>query len=95
MTIDRTVNDNGAIFDKVKLTTDEISTLDHCHEILRKRFEERGEPYTDDHRERCEWWLEGLLRFDGIEKMVEAAQNAPFPKKKKVIYVGYASVAKS
>lgn len=81
MTIDREIDCTGAIHDSIKLTADESVALDKCHGILRERFEQMGEPYDRARKEMCEWWLLGLLRFEGAEKMADMAKNAPFQEK--------------
>lgn len=81
MKVDRRGDSNGGIYDTIKLTVDEEAALDRCHEILRQRFANEGEPYDRAQKEICEWWLMGLLRFEGTEKMEKMAKNAPFPKR--------------
>lgn len=81
MKITREIDCNGAIHDIIELTTEENDAIDQCHEILRARFEERGEPYGRRQKEVCEWWLQGIIRYEGMEKMISFAKNAPFHEK--------------
>jgi hypothetical protein len=90
MTIARQIGHDGSTHDIISMTAEECVAVDKCHEIIRKRFSEKGEPYDEAQRERCEWWLLGLLRYEGLEKMVKMAETAPFSGKKKIVTVGYA-----
>lgn len=78
MTINRLIEPDGSINDHIYITKTESDAIDHCHEILKIRFIERGELYTEVQRERCEWWLQGILRYDGVKQMICAAKNAMF-----------------
>ena len=54
----------------IVLTTEESDALEQCHDILRERYEELGELYDKENQDRCEWWLLGILKFDGIDKLM-------------------------
>ena len=95
MTIERIVEPDGSIHDKIKLTDEENTEIDRCHDILRLRFQQRGEEYTAEQQKMCEWWLQGILRFEGVKKMVCMAENAPFHEQKKLVACGYAEVKES
>lgn len=69
----------------LELLACEIEALDKCHSILEGRFNEAGITYDKTQKERCEWWLLGILRFDGLEKMMWMAKNAPFKQRRKLI----------
>ena len=67
------INDNG--FENIRLSNKENKKLEHCHNIIEDRFMRKGVLYTDSLKERCEWCLLGILRFNGIEKMIDVAKN--------------------
>lgn len=92
MTIEVEADRNGGTRGSIKLTAEEDAAIDRCHEILKARFEERGEPYSRGQKEMCEWWLQGILRFEGLEKMVSMVETAPFSSKKELVACGYAEV---
>lgn len=92
MTIERIIGSNGETFDIIKLTDNEMSELNRCHEILRSRFERKGHIYTNEQRELCEWWLQGILRFEGVEKMISMAESAPFHSHSNLVVTGYAEI---
>lgn len=92
MTIERIVGLDGAIHDKISTTKEENAAIDYCHEILRQRFEARDEEYAKEQKELCEWWLQGWLRFEGMERMIDMAQNAPFRHRKCEVMGGYAAI---
>lgn len=92
MTIDREVDRNGGIRETIRLTDDENAAIKECHSILEERVRAHGETYDGHWKKMCEWWLLGILRFEGAEKMVDMARNAPFHDKKRLVAVGYAEV---
>lgn len=92
MTIDREVDRNGGIRDTIRLTDGENAAIGECHRILEERFRAHGETYDVHRKKMCEWWLLGLLRFEGVEKMADMARSSPFHDKKRLVAVGYAEV---
>lgn len=92
MTIDRQIGRDGSTHDIISMTVEERVAVDKCHEIIRERFMEKGEPYDKARCEMCEWWLLGLLRYEGAQKMVKMAETAPFSEKKRMVAIGYAKM---
>lgn len=90
MKINRRIGVNGEIFDSIRLSQSDNAAIDRCHEILRKRFEKHGASYDEAQKNMCEWWLLGLLRYEGKQKMIDMAESAPFRSKRKLSVCGYA-----
>lgn len=90
MKIDREIGSNGEIFDTIRLSHSEETAVDWCHEVLRWRFEENGACYDKAQKGLCEWWLLGVLRYEGKQKMIEMVQNTPFCTGKGMPMRGYA-----
>ena len=87
MRIERKVGELGEITDIIHLDNSEVEALDQAHEIIRERCLQEGVPYD---KEAVEYWLEGLLRCEGVDKVLHMARNAPFARKKTTRSVGYA-----
>lgn len=77
------INRNSESCSKITLSAEETAAIDRCHEILKVRYKEAGFSYNVEQKNRCEWWLLGILRFEGMESMVNTARTAPFHENKR------------
>ncbi|MBE6666894.1 MAG: hypothetical protein E7607_01095 [Ruminococcaceae bacterium] len=87
MRVERKIGKFGEITDIIHLDNSEVEALDQAHEIIRERCLQEGVPYD---KEAIEYWLEGILRCEGVDKVLHMARNAPFARKKTTRSVGYA-----
>ena len=87
MRIERKIGELGEITDIIHLDNSEVEALDQAHEIIRERCLQEGVPYD---KEAVEYWLEGILRCEGVDKVLHMARNAPFARKNTTRSVGYA-----
>ena len=76
MKIERRVEENGAITDVITITEEENAAIDQAHEIVAERYKQMGLEQTSWEKEHLEYALQGRLRFDGIEGMLNWARTA-------------------
>lgn len=70
MKIERRVEENGAITDVITITEEENAAIDQAHEIVAERYKQMGLEQTAWEKEHLEYALQGRLRFDGVEGML-------------------------
>ena len=87
MRVERKIGKLGEITDIIHLDNSEVEALDQAHEIIRERCLKEGVLYD---KEAIEYWLEGILRCEGVDKVLHMARNAPFARKKMTRSAGYA-----
>lgn len=76
MKIERRVEENGAITDVITITEEENAAIDQAHEIVAERYKQMGLEQTAWEKEHLEYALQGRLRFDGVEGMLNWARTA-------------------
>ncbi len=89
MTIERRIEENGAITDVITLTDEENKSLAHAHAIVEARYKELGLEQGLWEKEHLEYALRGLLRFEGVEAMLSWAKTAIIRKGKSSTPRGY------
>lgn len=89
MQIKRIVDENGAITDVITLTAEENAAIDQAHAIVADRYKELGLEQTTWEKEHLEYALQGRLRFDGIEGMLNWARTAKISIRKSSTPRGY------
>lgn len=89
MQIKRIVDQNGAITDVITLTAEENAAIDQAHAIVGDRYKELGLEQTASEKELLEYALQGRLRFDGIEEMLNWARTAKISIRKSSTPRGY------
>lgn len=87
MKIERNVDmKTGVTKDRVTLTPEEDAAMETAHEIIKARAAAEKAAYDE---EKVEWCLLGLLRAEGVEKMLERAKTAPFQRRLPKYQTGY------
>lgn len=89
MKIERRVEENGAITDVITITEEENAAIDQAHEIVAERYKQLGMEQTAWEKEHLEYALQGRLRFDGLEGMLNWARTAVISKGKSSTPRGY------
>lgn len=89
MQIKRIIEENGAITDVITLSTEENAAIDQAHAIVADRYKELGLEQTTWEKEHLEYALQGRLRFDGIEEMLNWARTAKISIRKSSTPRGY------
>lgn len=82
MTIERKTDAKGAVTEVIKLTAEENSAINDTHLIVEARYKELGLQQTDWEKEHLEYSLQGLLRYEGIDAMLNWARTAIIRKEK-------------
>lgn len=82
MTIERKIDANGAVTYIVKVTTEESKAIDEAHTIIAERYKQLGIEQTAWDKEHLEYALQGRLRFDGVEAMLNWAKTVTIIEKK-------------
>lgn len=83
---------NGETYVSVKFNKEETEAFAQAQEILRQRFAEEGLPLSKYDERLILASLEGVLRFEGIDALLNYARTAKIPRQKKIIAEGYANV---
>ena len=83
---------NGETYVSVKFNKEETEAFAQAQEILRQRFAEEGLPLSKYDERLILASLEGVLRFEGIDALLNYARTAKIPRRKKIIAEGYANV---
>lgn len=81
MTIERIVRDDGGITEKVTYTPEELAALDQAETLIAERAMRENGVYDSQYHS---WWLQGILRREGLEGMLHWARTAPFCDNKPV-----------
>jgi len=89
MKIERRIEENGAITDVITITDEENAAIDQAHEIVAERYKQLGLEQTAWEKEHLEYVLQGRLRFDGIEGMLNWARTATISTGKRSPLRGY------
>lgn len=89
MTVERCIEENGAITDVITITDEENAAIDQAHEIVAERYKQMGLEQTAWEKEHLEYALQGRLRFDGIEGMLNWARTATITTGKRSTLRGY------
>lgn len=89
MTVERRIEENGAITDIITLTSEENNAMDEAHEIVSKRYAEMGLEQTDWEKKMLEYTFQGTIRFEGAEAMLNYARTAIISKGEKAAPRGY------
>lgn len=89
MTVERRIEDNGAITDIITLTPEENNAMDEAHEIVSKRYAEMELEQTDLEKKMLEYTFQGIIRFEGVEAMLNYARTAIISKGEKAATRGY------
>lgn len=89
MTVERRIEDNGAITDIITLTPEENNAMDEAHEIVSKRYAEMELEQTDWEKKMLEYTFQGIIRFEGVEAMLNYARTAIISKGEKAAPRGY------
>lgn len=89
MTVERRIEDNGAITDIITLTPEENNAMDEAHEIVSKRYDEMELEQTDWEKKMLEYTFQGIIRFEGVEAMLNYARTAIISKGEKAATRGY------
>lgn len=84
--------ENGETYVNVKFDKAETEALAQAQEISRKRFAEEGLELTKTEEGFVLAAFEGVLRFEGIDALLDYAKNAKLSRQKKIIAAGYAYV---
>ena len=74
---------------KNTITEEENAAIDQAHEIVAERYKQLGMEQTAWEKEHLEYALQGRLRFDGIEGMLNWARTAVISKGKSSTPRGY------
>lgn len=82
MTIVRRIEENGAVTDVITITDEENAAIDQAHDIVAERYKQLGLVQSQWEKEHLEYALQGLLRFEGIEGMLNWARTAKISKGK-------------
>lgn len=83
---------NGETYVSVKFNKEETEAFAQAQEIVRQRFVEEGLPLSKYDERLILASLEGVLRFEGIDALLNYARTAKIPRQKKIIAEGYANV---
>ena len=89
MTVERRIEENGAIIDIITLTPKENNTIDEAHKIVSNRYSEMGLEQTNWEKKMLEYTFQGIIRFEGVEAMLNYARTAIISKGKKEAPRGY------
>lgn len=89
MTVERRIEYNGAITDIITLTPEENNAMDEAHEIVSKRYDEMELEQTDWEKKMLEYTFQGIIRFEGVEAMLNYARTAIISKGEKAATRGY------
>ena len=89
MKIGRRIEENGGITDVITITEEENNAINKAHEIVAARYKELGLEQTSWEKEHLEYMLQGKLRFDGIEEMLNWARTSIISKGKSSTLRGY------
>ena len=89
MKVERRIEDNGAITDIITLTPEENNAMDEAHEIVSKRYAEMELEQTDWEKKMLEYTFQGIIRFEGVEAMLNYARTAIISKGEKAATRGY------
>jgi len=89
MTVERRVEKNGAITDIITITDDENAAIDQAHSIVAERYKSLGLEQTAWEKEHLEYAFQGILRFEGVERMLDWARTAIISKGKSSTPRGY------
>ena len=89
MKIERKIEENGGITDVITLTEEENNAIDEAHKIVAERYKKLDLEQTAWEKEHLEYVLQGRLRFDGIEEMLNWARIANISKGKSSTPRGY------
>ena len=89
MTVERKIDENGAITEIVTMTEEENAAIDRAHEIVAERDKQLGMEQTAWEKEHLEYALQGKLRFDGVEEMLCWAKTVAISKRKGSTLRGY------
>ena len=89
MKIERKIEENGGITDVITLTEEENNAIDEAHKIVAERYKKLDLEQTAWEKEHLEYVLQGRLRFDGIEEMLNWARTANISKGKSSTPRGY------
>lgn len=76
MKIERRIDKNGAITDVITITDEENAAIEQAHKIVAERYKQMGLKQTAWEVEHLEYALQGKLRFDGVEEMLNWARTA-------------------
>lgn len=77
------IDKNGARTDHVTLTDEENKAVDEAHKIVAERCKELGLTQSTWETEHLEYYLLGLLRFEGMDSMLHHARTAKILEKRK------------
>lgn len=89
MTIERRAEKHGAITDIITITDEENAAIDQAHAIVAKRYKDLGLEQTAWEKEHLAYVLQGILRFEGVERMLNWASTAIISKGKSSTPRGY------
>ena len=89
MTIVRRIEANGAVTDVITITEEENAAINQAHEIVAERYKKLGLEQSPWEKEHLEYALQGLLRFEGIDGMLNWARTAKISKGKSSTPRGY------
>lgn len=77
MKIDCITDAQGRTTEKIHLTEEENKAVDMAHEIVAERGKQLGIAWTKEDVEHHEFMFLGILRYEGIEKLLNFARTAP------------------
>ena len=90
--VTRETGKNGETYVSVKFNKEENEALTQAQEILRQRFAEEGLISSKYDERLIRASFEGVLRFEGIDALLNYARTAKISRQKKIIAKGYANV---
>lgn len=82
MNIERKVDELGRITDVIRLSEEENDAIDLAHSIIAERAALEGMPFTAADKEHHEYMFLGILRYEGIDALLNFARTAKFKKPK-------------
>lgn len=83
MKIERVVDEKGRVTDKIFLNEEENKAIDEAHSIVEERCKAQGAAFSREDKEFLEWNFLGILRFEGIEALLNFARTAKIQKTSK------------
>ena len=89
MTVERKIDENGAVTEIITLTEEENAAVNTAREIVSERYKQLGTEQTAWEKEHLEYALQGKLRFGCVEEMLHWAKTAAIGKEKSSTPRGY------
>ena len=84
MTIERKVDELGRITDVIRLSEEENNAVNLAHSIIAERSATEGISFTTADKEHHGYMFLGILRYEGIDALLNFARTAEFKKPKKM-----------